>query len=261
MRDWESGRILQSSSLTLEIVNALVELEGARVTEIAQYLDVSKGTSSNHLNTLRRMGYVISKGDEYYPSLKFTHIGEQAKRRDKAYMLAAGVTRQLNKQTPFETTFIVEENGIGRYLTSEVDQPGRHDKFAFAGQEEHLHTIAAGKAILASFSEEQVENIIDRWGLPKKTDYTITSKDELFEELEQVREKGYATNHRENREEIYAIAKAAHNPQGSVFGAMSILTPAFRLKGDKFDSGVKTLLFDHIDQLEQRLKSSIETDS
>lgn len=259
MIDRESGRKLKSTTTTLQIVDALVELDGARVSEIAKYLDISKGTACNHLHTLRKQRYVVVKGDEYYPSLKFTYIGEHSRRRNRAYELAAEMTRQLDEQIPFETTFIVEENGVGRYLTPEVAQPGRHDKFAFAGQEEQLHTIAAGKTILAEFPEEKVEKVIRRRGLEEKTDQTITDKEELYTELDRVQEQGYATNQRENRDEIYAIAKAVHKPQGDVFGSMSILTPKFRLKGDDFDEEYYRMLFDQVDELERRIESSLST--
>lgn len=146
----ESGRTVQSSSLTIDTVDALVELWG-RVTEITEYIDVSKAAVSNHCHTLRRKGFVVPRGDGFYPSLKFAHVGEHAKRHDRAYELAAEATRELDEAIPFRTTFIVEENCIGRYPTSEVNQSGKHDRFAFTGEELHLHTLAAGKTILASF--------------------------------------------------------------------------------------------------------------
>jgi DNA-binding IclR family transcriptional regulator len=258
MSDWNAGRTLQSSSLTLDIVDALVELEGARVTNIAEQLDISKSAASNHLHTLQEKGYVITNGDEYYPSLKFTYVGEHARRRNKGYELAADVTRDLNDKTPFETTFIVEENGVGRYLVSETNRSGKHDRYAFVGQKEYLHAIAAGKAILASFSRERVTRIVDHWGLPQITDRTITDEHALFEELERVREQGYATNQQENRE-VYAIAKAVYQPHGEVLGAMSILTPSVRLRGEDFDRDVYHLLFEHVDQLERRLEAATGT--
>lgn len=256
MYDSSVGRTVESASTTLDVLDALVELDGARVTEVAEHLDVSKSTASNHLHTLQQKTYVTADGDEYYPSLKTTHLGEYAKRRKRAYEHAAEVTHNLDQEIPFETTFMIEENGIGRYLVSEVSDPSRHDKFAFAGQEEHLHAIAAGKTILTSFPRERVEKIIQQWGLPKKTENTITSRDELFAELARVREQGYSVNRQENREEIYAIAKAAYEPSGIVLGAMSVITPFFRLKGEDFDKDIYQLLFSHIEELEQRLESS-----
>lgn len=261
MHEGNPGRPLKTTTTTLDIIDVLVELEGARVTEVAEQLQISKGTASNHLNTLRNEGYVTTKGDEYHPSLKFTYIGEHAKQHDRAYKLAAEATRQLDEQIPFETTFIVEENGIGRYLTPEVRQAGRHDNFAFTGEEEHLHTIAAGKSILATFPKDKIESIIAQRGLVKKTENTITDRESLFEELEQVREQGYAINQQENRQNVYSISSPVHRPHGRVLGGMSVVTPVFRLKGNDFDKEIYKLLFDHIDDLEDRLRSDLNTES
>ena len=63
MRTQESGRILQSSSVTLDIIDAVVALEGARVSQVADHVDVSESTASNHLHTLRRAGFLTTEGD------------------------------------------------------------------------------------------------------------------------------------------------------------------------------------------------------
>lgn len=249
------GRILQSTSTSLRVVDALVELDGARVTEVANELGISKSAASNHLQTLKNAGYAVTHGDEYYPSLKFTYVSKHARNRDRAYRAARETTQRLDEQVPFETSFIVEENGIGRYLTPEVNQPGKHDEFAFAGQEEHLHATAAGKAILATYSTEKIERIIDRRGLPEKTEHTITTKSDLFEELDRVRDRGYAVNRSENRQGIYVIAKAVHKPHGSVLGAMSVVSPSYRLTDGDFDERTYELLDEYVQTLEDRLES------
>ncbi|MFB6187002.1 MAG: IclR family transcriptional regulator C-terminal domain-containing protein, partial [Halobacteriaceae archaeon] len=56
------------------------------------------------------------------------------------------------------------------------------------------HANAAGKAILAHLPEDVVHDILDRTGLPEHTKHTITSRKELFDELDSIRERGYAVN-------------------------------------------------------------------
>ncbi len=253
MRAQSPGRLLQSTTTSLNIVDILLELEGARVTEVASALDISKSSACNHLHTLQHAGFVVQDGDEYHPSLKFAYIGERAKRRDAAYEVAVTVTEQLSMETPFETSFIIEENGLGRHLTSEVNQPGTYDRFAFTGQQEYLHTIAAGKSILAALPQQSVERIIDRWGLPAKTDRTITKRDDLFEELADVRERGYAINRGENKDGIYVIAQSVRKLNGTVLGAISVGSPAYRIKETEFTARVNKLLDSYVTELEDRL--------
>lgn len=256
MRSQNSGRVLQSTSTTFDIIDALIDLDGGRVTEVADVLDVSKSTVYNHLHTLRSEGYVVMWGDEYHLSLKFMYVGQQAKMSDDAYQDAINVTTQLDEKIPFETGFIVEENGIGRFLKPEVSQSNTYDQFSLTGEKVPLHAVAAGKAILATFSEERIDAIINEWGLPKSTEQTIGTQEELFEEIATVRERGYAINQGENREGIYGVAKAAHKPDGTTLGGMSITSPVYRTKEGEFDEHAANLLDEHISKLEERLRSS-----
>lgn len=45
----------------------------------------------------------------------------------------------------------------------------------------------------------QIENTIDRHGLPRATERTITDVGELFREIERIRNRGYATEDEEHK--------------------------------------------------------------
>lgn len=250
----DAGRILQSSSVTLEILDAVVELEGARVAEIAAQISISESTASNHLHTLRRTGFLTTEGDIFQPSLKLAKLGEHAKNKDPAYPHAIDITNELDKKTNFETSFTVEENGVGRYLRPEVDVTTDFDKYFTVGGRIYLHSTAAGKAILAHYPNDQVSSILDRWGLPELTNQTITSRERFMNELDEVRERGYALNRGEDQEGVYAIGQAATKPSGAVLGAISIAGPTYRTQKQEFEERLTALLADHIDELEARLR-------
>ena len=254
MRTRESGRVLKSSSVTLEIVDAVVELEGARVSQIADHLDISDSAASNHLHTLRRAGFLTAEGDVYQPSLKFAKVGERAKSRDTAFDHAIEVTDELDDKTNFETCFTVEENGLGRYLRPEVDVTSDVDNYYTVGEPIHLHSTATGKAILANYPEERVDFIVDRRGLPAQTERTITSRERLKEELRTVRNRGYALNRGEDQVGVYAIGQAVTKPSGAVLGAMSIAGPTFRTKKQRFKEQFAAILDEHVEKLRSRLE-------
>lgn len=254
MRTEESGRILKSTSVSLEIIDTVVELEGARVSEIADHLAISESTASNHLHTLRRADFLTADGDIYQPSLKFAKLGEHAKTRDPAYQHAIESTNELDEKTNFETSFAVEENGLGRYLRPEVDVTTDVDKYFTIGERMYLHTTAVGKAILANYPDDRVDFIIDRRGLPERTDQTITSRDKLKTELEEIRKQGYALNRGEDWAGVYAIGQAVTKPSGAVLGATSIGGPTVRTNTDRFEEQFTGILDKHVTELETRLE-------
>ncbi len=89
-----------------------------------------------------------------------------------------------------------------------------------------MHNTATGKAILAHFDDEYREAILNKWGLPETTPSTITDRDELYDELADVREKGYAVNHGENIEGIRTFAVPATTATDQVLGSFSVTIPS-----------------------------------
>jgi DNA-binding IclR family transcriptional regulator len=69
-----------------------------------------------------------------------------------------------------------------------------------------LFAGAVGKVFLASMAEEQADKIIKSKGLPRFTDNSIVDTDLYFNELRQVREKGYAVDDEEYILGVRAVA-------------------------------------------------------
>jgi IclR family KDG regulon transcriptional repressor len=69
-----------------------------------------------------------------------------------------------------------------------------------------LFAGAVGKVFLASMSEDQAKKIVKSKGLPRFTDNSIVDLDLYFNELRQVREKGYAVDDEEYIAGVRAVA-------------------------------------------------------
>ncbi|MEA5406232.1 IclR family transcriptional regulator C-terminal domain-containing protein [Haloarculaceae archaeon H-GB2-1] len=116
-----------------------------------------------------------------------------------------------------------------------------------------MHSTASGLAILAAYPTARVEEIINQWGLPAKTDYTITSQAELFTELDRIRDQGYAVDDQGYTEGMRSIGKAVHAPDGSVLGALSVSGPTYRVDGAVLEREIPETLLDVVETLERRL--------
>jgi DNA-binding IclR family transcriptional regulator len=119
-----------------------------------------------------------------------------------------------------------------------------------------LHSVAAGKSILAHMSEEDVWQIIEDRGLPKITENTITDSETLFEELEMIREQGYSVNDQENLDGLKAIGAPILGADGQVIGALSVSGPTHRMKGEYFESELPDLLLGVVNELELNIAYS-----
>lgn len=243
---------IQTVDICFDVIEGLKELEGARVTELADHTNRSKSTVHNHLATLKRRGYVTNEGDEYHVGLRFANLGEYARYRSPSRRKLLQFTRSLPEFSGLHAGAIIEENGRGVYLKPNVEHMNPLQDPQVGGQV-YLHTTAAGKAILASLPTEAVDAIVDRWGLPAVTEKTITDRETLFGELETVRERGYAFNRDEYVEGIQAIGTAVEDRNGTTLGGISVGGPEYRISDNWLENELPEQLLGHVAEFERGL--------
>lgn len=246
---------LQTTETSFQIVTALKEMDGGRVTEIASHLDMAPSTVHSHLSTLEANEYVVKEGDIYLLGLKFLNLGEYVRNRSDSYALAKEKVKDLAEETSGRAHFVVEEHGRGVYLYTST---GKHAVKAYSsvGKRVQLHVAASGKSILAFLPEHRVNEIIDRWGLPAETENTITDRETLFDELEQIREQGYAFNREEHLQGINAVGAPVLTDNGQVIGAFSVSGPVHRMKGDWFEEELTNAVLGASNELELNITYS-----
>jgi DNA-binding IclR family transcriptional regulator len=223
---------VRTTEKTLRIVEALKENEGGHVTRLAEQLGMSKSTVHNHLATLEENGYVVKDGDTYRLGLKFLDLGGYTRSQMKLFRIAKPKVKQMAEETGEVANLLTEENGMGVYLFRAKGEQAV-DLDTYVGHRTHLHYTAQGKAILAHMPESRVQEIIETYGLPKATPNTITDPDELFAELEKIRERGYATHEEERLMGLRSIAAPIQPDNGVACGSISISAPASRMEDEE----------------------------
>jgi DNA-binding IclR family transcriptional regulator len=127
---------------------------------------------------------------------------------------------------------MVEENGSGVHIyLSKGKNAVVFD--TYTGRRYPLYNNALGKSILSQLSRERAETIVDRSGLTSTTDNTITDRDELWQELERIREQGVAFDDEERIDGLRCVA-APVVVDDRVLGSISVSGPASRIKGELF---------------------------
>ena len=221
-----------ATETSLRIIDALRTLDGAGVTELAHHLELPKSTVHNHLQTLRRNEYVTKQGSEYAVGLRFLQLGEYARDRRPVATIAPPEIDKLAEETREMANLLVEEHGRGVFLYRAKGADAVHMD-THAGKRVYLHTTGFGKSILAHLSDERVERILDRHGLPSITSGTITDRGKLMEELETIRDRGYAYDDEERLEGLRCVA-APIVVDGEVLGSVSVSGPKSRIRGEYY---------------------------
>ena len=252
MSEQTESRTVGSDRTLFRIIEALLDLDGATVTELSAELGIAKSTIHQHLATLLELGYAIKEGNEYNVGLRFLTIGEYAKKRNEAAALVEPMVEGLADETGERTQFFVEEHGRVIYLhTATGERAVRANRQT--GEIRYIHSSAGGKAILSRMPRERIEGILDTHGLPAETDRTITDRETLFEELETIREQGYSVNKEESITGLWAIGVPAV-VDGDVVGAFSVSGPRHRLENSELHGELPDLLLAAANELEIKLQ-------
>ena len=252
--DAEANHPVKTTKKSLDLLETLVECDGARISELTSKLDMTKGSIHNHLSTLRESRYVVKdeKTDVYRPGLKLLTMGGKVRRQYDIYEYGRPKIDRLADETGHLANLMVEENGLGVYLyQSRGENAVNLD--TYTGHPIRMHNIAVGKAILAHLPEKRVEVILDKWGMPADTEQTITTPARLFDELETIQKQGYATEHQERTERLACIS-APITADGTLHGALSISVPAKNTDSSKFDDSLIDSVLQTANQLSLDIK-------
>lgn len=255
---------VSTTQQSIRIMETIKKLDGARLSEIVSATDVAKSTAHKHLHTLEEAGYLIKEGETYNIGLKFLHYGEYARERWPGFEHIKAAVAELTERTDEECDFVVEDHG--RVTTIEesyhkwvkYEEPSgsslSKEYRARIGSYYYMHSTGSGLAILSEYSTDRVNEIINKWGLPAKTQYTITSQSALFEELERVRERGYSVDDQGYMEGMRSVGKAVHGPNGRILGAFSVSGPSYRVDGSVLEEEIPNAVMDVVDSLEETLE-------
>lgn len=224
---------VKAAKVSLEVVEALRELGGAGVSEVAQRLERPTSTVHDHLRTLEHEEYVVKEGSKYHVGTRFLQLGTSARSRRKVFQVARPEVDGMSEETGEHANLMIEEHGLGVFLCVEKGENAL-SLDTYAGMRVPLQTTALGKAILAHLTRDRVEEIFDRHGLPAVTPRTKTDPDALFEEFERIRDRGYAFDEEERIDGVRCVAVPVFDDEDAVIGAISVSTPSAKLQTDQF---------------------------
>ncbi|WP_135806519.1 IclR family transcriptional regulator [Halorussus marinus] len=248
--------VATTTETSFAVVEAIRTLDGATAEELSEHLELAPSTVHRHLATLRKHSYVTRDAGEYRVGFQFLTLGGYAQRRVTAYPMIKEKVDALAEETGERAQFIVEEHGWRVYLYTEVGQSSVQTG-AHVGKRGVLHASAAGKAILANLGRERVEEIVDCRGLPEPGTNTIADRESLFDELDRVRDRGYAFNREETTAGVHAVGAAVTDGAGEVVGALSVSGPANRLTGEAFTEALPERILEAVNELELHIEHSM----
>jgi DNA-binding IclR family transcriptional regulator len=247
--DDEGG--VETTQLSLNILEFVAAQDGVRLREVKTALGIAKSTAHKHLTTLRKSGFLVKRGKTYNMGMKCLNFGERARRRWPGYTHIEDAISELTDRTEEDCDFVAPDRGraitIAESYHKWVKYKGTSGDSAKTyrarmGSYYHMHATASGLAILSTYSRSRVDRIIDEWGLPARTEHTITTREELYQTLETIRQRGIAINNQGYTQGMRSIGRPVYGDQERVIGALSVSGPTYRIDGAVLDEEIPDAL-------------------
>ena len=235
------GRRVKSVQKTFDIIETLNEQGEATVSQLASTLDIPVSTVHVYLQTLTDTGYVIRRGNQYMLGLRFLETGSRVRDRLNILQAARREMVDLCWQTGERVGLGVAEGGKRVQLWQIEGEDAINDN-NYIGEFTHMHWTSLGKVLLASFNDEEIENVIERHGLPRATRRTIVEADELFEEIERIRSQGYAIEDEEHKLGMRSVSVPLRAGEQDTIGALGIAAAKSKITPQKCDQYVTRLV-------------------
>ena len=216
------------------IVDELSANGSGRVSELADRLEMPVSTVHDYLRALVETGYVTvdEETKEYRTTTRFLEVGHRQRHRMEVFKAVRDELEAVAEETGEHATLLIEEDEQAVILAVR-EGPDAINLFAYPGARIPLHATAPGKAMLAHMSTERVSEIVDRHGLVEVTSRTVTDPDVLFEQLEEIRQQGYAVDEGERIAGMVCIAAPILDKSDRVRGAFCVCGPRSRIDDER----------------------------
>lgn len=217
------GRTVGAVDTAFSIIDSLEEQGACGVTDLAGVMNLPKSTVHKHLQTLLKQGYIRKVDGEYRLGFKFLKYGGIVRDRSRIYTYGRPKVEELADEIEEMVILSTCEDNRGVFLYRANDKYNLRESTPM-GARFYLHQNGAGKAMLAEYEDSFIRDLLEQTGLPASNESTITTFDELFEELDAIRKRGYSRNRGERDDSVEAVSAAIKD--GDYIGAISISLPS-----------------------------------
>ena len=222
----------QSAEKALRILEYLADQgEPLRLMDIAQAMGMNNSTTLRFLTTLASAGYVAQEEDtsKYYLTYKIVALGHKVSERKQLPHIVSPYVKKISETLRESVCLAVEQNAQVVYVDVKEGPSQIVKAMRRIGNIAPLHCTGIGKLLLLNYSETQLDDLIRERGLQKFTPYTLTTKEALLYELNEVRQKGYAVDNEECEIGARCIAFPVYDYTQKVIAGISVTGPAIRI--------------------------------
>ena len=246
---------VKSADRTVELLELLSRTgEPLTLSEIQRELSYPKSSLFVLLRTLVARGWVETdrRGTGYSIGVRALLVGTSYLDRDPVIRAATRVLEELRSEVN-ETVHLARLDGADVVYLASRESAHQLRLTSRVGRRLPAHATSLGKALLAERTDAQVDALLPE-ELVALTPRTLTSRQDLFADLAETRERGYAVERGENTAGLgcFAVALDSKSPATD---AISCSVPSVRLDDADHAAQVLESIVRHAKELSAILRT------
>ena len=231
-----------SSVELLNLIEELAQFDRIGVTRLSRHLGIPVANAHRMLRVLERTGFVeqLSDSKEYRLTLRLFEIGCQIANRTTMRDVVTVEIERLAQQVGMTTSVGVLVDDYVLYLVK-VETDDLISLNLRAGSRAPVTCTALGKAML-SIDERGLRNVVGDGPFEAKTEYSITTYDDLVEEIATTRRLGYAVERQELSRGMWSVAAPILGTRNSQNAAVCATSYGVELSADEIEQLGKSVV-------------------
>jgi IclR family acetate operon transcriptional repressor len=228
-----TGRV-QAVERALALLESLAEEpEGRRLTELSALTGLSPSTAHRLLTTLQHRRFVQFDGAAglWRVGRGAYSVGSTFAEQRNFVGPALPFLRRLRDQTRETANLGIVDDGEVVVLT-QIESRQIMRAITRVGGRVPMAVSGMGKAILATYPREDVDTMVDRYGLRALTPRSIVDRQRLHAELDAIAERGYSVDDEEYATGLRCVAAVVRDHRREILCAISVSGLTVRMPRD-----------------------------
>jgi IclR family acetate operon transcriptional repressor len=225
---------MQSLDRAIRVLDIVSEGDGVSLTHISRRAGLAPSTAHRIVATLESHGLLQQDREQghWLIGVKTFQIGSAFLRNRKVSQVARLFMRELMEATGETVSLAIEDEDNAVFITQfECHSPVR--TFHRPGSRVAMHASAVGKALLSCKDEKSIRQFLERAGLPRLTEKTVTDPVGFERELQITKQRGWSVDDEERITGMRCVGAPILNEHLEVLAAVSVSGPTARMTSER----------------------------
>lgn len=212
------------------------------LSELSAKMFMSKSTVFRFLQTMKELGYVSQdpETEKYSLTMKLFQLGSNALNlHDLNRVANKHMTKLADKTHETVHLAVLDEESKSVIYIHKVEAEQLISMMSRIGRKAPIHCTALGKVLSSSLDDSEVNELVNGLEYRKYTINTIDNENAFMNELNLVREQGFAEDVGEHEDNVRCIGAPVLDRFGNTTAGLSVTWPAFRFDEEKREVYIK----------------------